>query len=83
MHLFKKLYQKVLKIVKKKNPKKHPALRFASESHFVLISALAAENLFMALSRRSVMTNVVKVIEENIPEVRVSPLICLGFQRYV
>lgn len=30
--------------------------------------SLAAENLFMALSRRSVMTNVVKVIEENIPE---------------
>lgn len=60
--------------------KKKPALRFASESHFVLISALAAENLFMALSRRCVMTNVVKVIEENIPEVRISPLICLGFQ---
>lgn len=60
---------------------KKTALQFASELHFVLISALAAENLFMALSRRSVMTNVVKVIEENIPEVRISPLICLGFKR--
>ncbi|XP_061162409.1 nuclear RNA export factor 1-like [Saccostrea echinata] len=30
--------------------------------------SLAAENIFMALSRRSVMNSVVKVIEENIPE---------------
>lgn len=35
----------------------------------MLLAALAAENLFMALSRRSVMTSVIKVIEENIPEV--------------
>ncbi|XP_048734460.1 nuclear RNA export factor 1-like [Ostrea edulis] len=30
--------------------------------------ALMAENLFMALSRRSVMTSVIKIIDENIPE---------------
>lgn len=63
-----------------KTLKKKPISQFASESNFVLIAALAAENLFMALSRRSVMTNVVKVIEENIPEVRISSLIFLGFQ---
>jgi hypothetical protein len=41
--------------------------------HFFLFwpfVALMAENLFMALSSRSAMTGVIKIIEENIPEVR-------------
>ncbi|XP_078314032.1 nuclear RNA export factor 1-like isoform X2 [Crassostrea virginica] len=45
-----------------------PATKALNLSCLAKDQSLAAENLFMALSRRSVMTSVIKVIEENIPE---------------